>query len=95
MIKIRKDNVEKTVTKGAYDNFYKGLGFEIADSIVKEQVVEDNIKEEVKEAIVQPVEEDNKKELEDFILNELKADEEEKEEKFEKIEKPKSKKGLK
>jgi hypothetical protein len=29
MIKIVKDNNEKVVTKGAYENFYKPLGYEI------------------------------------------------------------------
>ena len=94
MIKIRKDNVEKTVTKGAYENFYKGLGFKITD--VANDVVENNVKDVIiEEKEISPsIEEENdsKKELEDFILNELKLNEEEKEEKFEK---PKSKKGLK
>lgn len=31
MIKIIKENNEKTVTKGAYENFYKPLGYIIVD----------------------------------------------------------------
>lgn len=29
MLKIRKDGLEYIVTQGAYDNLYKGMGFEI------------------------------------------------------------------
>ena len=86
MLKITNGNVEKLVTKGAYENSYKAMGFEIVgDKKINKEV------KEVKEAkIVEPIVEEkveepmfDKKELEDFILNELKE------------EKPKSKKGLK
>lgn len=98
MIRIKKDNVEINVTKGAYENFYKDQGFNIVGEPAKEVVVE-----KVKEAVivepvekhefnVEPPQEDDKKDFEAFILNELKA---EKEEKAEKVEKPKVKKGLK
>lgn len=29
MLKIKKDNVEKIVTAGAYEDLYKGMGYEI------------------------------------------------------------------
>lgn len=29
MLKIVKDNIEKIVTKGAYEDFYKHLGYEL------------------------------------------------------------------
>lgn len=86
MLKITNGNVEKLVTKGAYENSYKAMGFEIVgDKKINKEV------KEVKEAkIVEPIVEEkveepmfDKKELEDFILNELKE------------EKPKAKKGLK
>lgn len=83
MLKIKNGSVEKIVTKGAYENSYKAMGFEIVGD--KKEV------KEVKEAkVVEPIVEEkveepmfDKKELEDFILNELKE------------QKPKSKKGLK
>lgn len=31
MLKIKKDNNEKTVTKGAYEDFYKPLGYIIVN----------------------------------------------------------------
>lgn len=83
MLKITNGNVEKLVTKGAYENSYKAMGFEIVGD--KKEV------KEVKEAkVIEPIVEEkveepafDKKELEDFILSELKET------------KPKSKKGLK
>jgi len=86
MLKITNGKIEKLVTKGAYENSYKAMGFEI----VGNKKINKEVKE-VKEAkIVEPIVEEkveepmfDKKELEDFILNELKE------------EKPKSKKGLK
>ena len=98
MLRIKKDDVEIKVTKGAYENFYKSQGFNIVGEPAKEVVVE-----KVKDAVfVEPVEkkeiditppiEDDKKDFEAFILNELKA---EKDEKVEKVEKPKAKKGFK
>ena len=86
MLKITNGNVEKLVTKGAYENSYKAMGFEIVgDKKINKEV------KEVKEAkIVEPIVEEkveepvfDKKELEDFILSELKES------------KPKAKKGLK
>lgn len=29
MLKIKKDNVEKIVTAGAYENLYKSMGYEV------------------------------------------------------------------
>ncbi len=51
MIKIIKDKSEKYVTRGAYENFYKPLGYTIVgDSNKKREVeVKEEIKEEVKE----------------------------------------------
>jgi len=51
MIKIIKDKSEKFVTRGAYENFYKPLGYTIVgDSNKKREVeVKEEIKEEVKE----------------------------------------------
>lgn len=78
MLRITNGSVEKLVTKGAYENSYKAMGFEIVGD--KKEVKE---VKEVKEAkIVEPIIEkkedkvelndDDKKELENFILNELK-----------------------
>lgn len=78
MLRITNGSVEKLVTKGAYENSYKAMGFEIVRD--KKEVKE---VKEVKEAkIVEPIIEkkedkvelndDDKKELENFILNELK-----------------------
>jgi hypothetical protein len=47
MIKIVKDKVEKNVTKGAYENFYKPLGYTIVNDGNKELKKEVEIKEEV------------------------------------------------
>ena len=46
MIKIVKDKVEKYVTKGAYENFYKPLGYTTIDDGNKELKREVEIKEE-------------------------------------------------
>lgn len=86
MLKITNGSIEKLVTRGAYENSYKAMGFEI----VGNKKINKEVKE-VKEAkIVEPIVEEkveepmlDKKELEEFILNELKEN------------KPKSKKGLK
>jgi hypothetical protein len=40
MIRIYKDNDTKVVTKGAYDTFYKPLGYNIVLESVQEEVVE-------------------------------------------------------
>lgn len=47
MIKIVKDKVEKYVTKGAYENFYKPLGYTTINDGNKELKREVEIKEEV------------------------------------------------
>lgn len=78
MIKIKNDKIEKTVTKGAYENYYKSLGFEIVgEKPVKEPKIVKEIKEveEVKEVTPEPVieKEEGRKEIADFILKELKS----------------------
>lgn len=89
MLKITNGNVEKLVTKGAYENSYKAMGFEIVGDkkevkeIKEAKVVEPIVEEKVEEKIEEPKPTFDKKELEDFILSELKE------------QKPKSKKGLK
>ena len=48
MIKIIKENNEKTVTKGAYENFYKPLGYIIVnDKKTKKKEVEIKKSEEL------------------------------------------------
>lgn len=37
MLKIRKDGLEYTVTQGAYENLYKGMGFEIVSGAVEKK----------------------------------------------------------
>lgn len=60
MIRIYKNNDTKVVTKGAYEQFYKSLGYNIVlDTIdVVEETVEtevhDNVVEEVKETVSRP-----------------------------------------
>lgn len=60
MIRIYKDNDTKVVTKGAYEQFYKSLGYNIVlDTIdaVEETVeteVHDGVVEEVKETVSRP-----------------------------------------
>ena len=60
MIRIYKDNDTKVVTKGAYEQFYKSLGYNIVlDTIdvVEETVeteVQDKVVEEVKETVSRP-----------------------------------------
>lgn len=49
MITIRKDNTIKTVTRGAYESFYKPLGYTVERSVKKELVKVQEIKEEKKE----------------------------------------------
>lgn len=86
MLKITNGSIEKLVTKGAYENMYKAMGFEI----VGNKKINKEVKEAKEAKIVKPIVEEkveepmlDKKELEEFILNELKEN------------KPKSKKGLK
>lgn len=38
MITIVKDNVKKTVTKGAYKNFYEQLGYEVVQKDKKPEL---------------------------------------------------------
>lgn len=40
MIRIYKDNDNKCVTKGAYENFYKPLGYKIVLDIKPQQIEE-------------------------------------------------------
>ena len=60
MIRIYKDNDTKVVTKGAYEQFYKSLGYNVVlDTIdVGEETVEtevqDKVVEEVKETVSRP-----------------------------------------
>jgi hypothetical protein len=94
MIKIRKDKIEINVTKGAFENLYKDQGFEIVrdtgKKVIKEAVFAEPVVEK-DDDIVPPMKED-REDFDAFILNELKAD---KDEKVEKVVKPKPKKGLK
>lgn len=53
MIKITNGITNKEVTKGAYENFYKPLGYEIVGD--KKPIREVEIKEEVKEEIKEKV----------------------------------------
>lgn len=46
MIRIYKDNDNKCVTKGAYETFYKPLGYKIVLDIKPQKVEE--VKEEIK-----------------------------------------------
>lgn len=64
MIRIYKDTDSKVVTKGAYNTFYKPLGYK---PVIKQEVVEKPKKVENKETTVRPStrvtssERDNKK----------------------------------
>ncbi len=49
MITIRKDNTTKTVTRGAYESFYKPFGYTVEKSVKKEPVKVQEIKEDKKE----------------------------------------------
>ena len=75
MIKIKKDNIEKEVTKGAYENLYKAMGFEIVGDKKPVEVKEAKIVEEVKEVAEPtpaPKKEISKNDIEDFLFEELK-----------------------
>jgi hypothetical protein len=52
MIKITNGSVEREVTKGAFENLYSKLGFEIADKkvISKPEVAKEIEKEDAKES---------------------------------------------
>ena len=59
MIRIYKNNDTKVVTKGAYEQFYKSLGYNIileTVEVVDEVVIESNTDavEEVKETVSRP-----------------------------------------
>lgn len=63
MIRIRKDNDERYVSLGAFEEMYKGMGFYIVDENKKKPVVKEAKIEEVKEEkpvieIEQPVKEE-------------------------------------
>lgn len=49
MITITNNKETKTVTKGAYNSFYKPLGYTIEKSVKKEPVKVQDVKEEKKE----------------------------------------------
>lgn len=49
MITVRKDNTIKTVTRGAYESFYKPLGYTVENSVKKEPVKVQETKEDKKE----------------------------------------------
>lgn len=72
MIKIKKDNIEKEVTKGAYENLYKAMGFEIVEKQKPVEVKEAKVVEEPKEPVKDSKDDFEKKEIEDFILDEIK-----------------------
>lgn len=61
MIRITNGTTNKVVTKGAYDNFYKPLGYTVVSDSNKKREVEiiEEPKKEVKEEI-KVIEEDNK-----------------------------------
>ena len=56
MIRIYKDNDTKVVTKGAYEQFYKSLGYNIILETVEEIKTESNdtTVEDVKETVSRP-----------------------------------------
>lgn len=49
MITITNNKETKTVTKGAYNSFYKPLGYTVEKSVKKEPVKVQEIKEDKKE----------------------------------------------
>ena len=64
MIKIYKDKSEKYVTRGAYENFYKPLGYTIVGDSNQKREVEtkkEEIKEEVKEVVIKDNEDKGEK----------------------------------
>ena len=52
MIKIVKDKNKKYVTKGAYENFYKPLGYTIVDDGNKKSEREVEIKKDIEEKVI-------------------------------------------
>lgn len=72
MIKIKKDNIEKEVTKGAYENLYKAMGFEVVGNKKPIEIKEAKVAEEPKEPVKDSKDDFEKKEIEDFILDEIK-----------------------
>lgn len=72
MIKIKKNNIEKEVTKGAYENLYKAMGFEVVGNKKPIEIKEAKVVEEPKEPVKDSKDDFEKKEIEDFILDEIK-----------------------
>jgi len=55
MIRIYKDNDTKVVTKGAYEQFYKSLGYNVVLDTI--DVVEETVETEVQDKVVEEVKE--------------------------------------
>lgn len=58
MIKIKKDNDEKIVTKGVYENVFKRLGYELVDTKAK-----------TKDVVAKPVVKTTDEKLTEKIVN--------------------------
>lgn len=58
MIKIKKDNDEKIVTKGVYESVFKRLGYELVETKAK-----------AKEVVAKPVVKTTDEKLTDKIVN--------------------------
>lgn len=56
MIRIYKDNDTKVVTKGAYEQFYKSLGYKLILDVKEEtkENVETSVKESVETTVTKP-----------------------------------------
>lgn len=71
MIRIRKDNDERYVSLGAFEEMYEGMGFHIVDEgkkpVVKEAKFEEVKEEKVEEPVIEekPVKEEIKKDNEE------------------------------
>lgn len=61
MITITNDKETKIVTKGAYNSFYKPLGFRLSSESTKS--VKDDIKESIKETKVEKIDEEKRDEI--------------------------------
>ena len=72
MIRIRKDNDERYVSLGAFEEMYEDMGFEIVDEDKKPEVEEAIIEEVKEEKIEEPV-----VEVEEPAKEEIKEDEKE------------------
>lgn len=68
MITISKGKDTKIVTKGAYEQFFKPLGYTTVEkkAEVKEAKVTEEIKEEVKEAVIETAPEQPSKDSKDI-----------------------------